>query len=149
MNPNNSRSTPRQIGLRLYVCASVVVSASIAAGEAGSLNARLLEASGPVGKAVIAVMVAMALVCLLDTLVNDMMRAPGLPWLAEQRSSGYVALGVLNLAWLWVMISRDLGTMLMLRYALDAAACVWVAAFDVRFRYVQQRRDAEQPEAAP
>lgn len=135
-------STARQIGLRLYVCLSTIVSAAIAAGEPGSLNAHLLEASGPVGNAVVALMVVMAMVGLVDTVANDVLGRDSMPSAVEHRSSGYVALAVLNIAWLWVMVHRDLESMLMLRYALDAAACVWVAAFDVRHRYVEVRQRA-------
>lgn len=127
------------VGLRLYVCASGLLSAHFAfisphifgpGDDSGRLLAMLL-------------FVTTCAVGALDTIINDVLSERWtVQWAKGWRNEGYIALAIANLAMIFVAVSRGSEGEYLIRFGLDAAAAVYVAFRDVQLRFVQPRKES-------
>lgn len=132
-------NSARLVGLRLYVCASGILSAHFAYVSPHIFQ--LGDDSGRTWSALL--MLTTCIIGVLDTIINDVLGERWqLQWAQGWRNEGYIVLAVANLAMIYVAVSRGSEGEYLLRFALDAVAAVYVAFRDVHLRFVQPRKES-------
>lgn len=136
------------IVLRLYLCARTIIVAVVSLGEPESLNGRLIASSGALAYVLTSMLVACAVVGIVDLIINDL--APErftLPWAREHRHLGYIGLSCGSCAFLFVMAKHGNLSYLSLSYAADGLAAACGAVTHVfhhqrsrRWPFVERRR---------
>lgn len=134
---------PRQMGLRLYLCASGLTTALVSIFDDQSpLPHTVLTSQGWLG------VLLLAFLCLFgiaDVIVNDVMSSKwSIPCAALWRNDGYLALAAVNIAFVFALASKNSEGWFMLRYIIDALAAAYTGYKDVQIRYIQPRQEARQ-----
>lgn len=133
--------------LRTYLCfRTLIVVVSLFVG--GSLNGKLVEQSGEAGFAVLFAQAALAIIGLLDIIINDVLPDRfRIPTARFCRHYVYIGLALCNSAFLLVMAKNDTLTLLALSYVVDGIAAVWIAVGTIirnqrtsRYPYVDRRK---------
>jgi hypothetical protein len=126
------RNAHTHIGaLKVYVCLAAVLS-GWQGGQSASYGA--WEALA------FAALFMVAVLSLLDAVINDILPEPyNAPLAARYRYVSFILLAGAQLSVLHAAVLADQPTLVLIRYALDAAAAVSVAVLDLGFR----RRNAE------
>ena len=134
---------PRQIGMRVYLCASGLLTASVAVFDPQSpFSIAVSSPSGVLGAALLA---ALCLFGLADVVINDVMSAKwSLPCAAKWRNDGYLTLAAVNVAFMFAVASKGFEGWFMLRFLLDGLAAAYVGYKDVQLRYITPREKARQ-----
>lgn len=125
---------------RHYVAASTLVTFLIAITAPFSLNARAIEAAGPLGWFVIGVLAMVSFAALFEAFVTAFVPRQSCEWLRKRRHTVFMtmALGQCVLAYL-VLIHAPDSAMLILRFSLDASVATAVAFLDLFARHKAAR----------
>lgn len=132
-------SKPRMVGLRVYLCLSGVLSAYSIVD-----STQVFSSVDELGRyAAFALLLTVCLLGMFDAVVNDVLGERWqLQWAAGLRHDGYIALSIVNLALIFVAVSRGTEGTHLMRFALDAAVAVYVAFKDVQLRYIEPRKES-------
>jgi hypothetical protein len=129
-------ASPRFWLCRLYLCASVVVVAGLGAFDSTSQHSYALDASGAGGVTASAFLLWFCFLGVTDTIGHDLLGLRSCVFLHIRRfrfmwlmglAIGLTALILANVRWGYV-------DMVIIRYALDAAVAIALAASDLRTR---------------
>lgn len=125
---------------RHYVAASTLVTFLIAITAPMSLNARAIEAAGPVGWAVISGLALLSFAALFEAFVTAFVPRQSCNWIRRRRHLVFmcIALGQLSLSYAVALYAPD-SRMLILRFALDATIATTVAFLDLFARHKAAR----------
>lgn len=134
-------TAPRQVGMRLYLCASGLTTALVSTFDMQSrFHHTVMTSSGAIG---VALLVFLCIFGAADVIVNDMMSSK---WTfkctALWRNDGYLALSAVNFAFVFAVASKGDEGWFALRYTLDACAAAYVGYKDVQLRYIKPRQEA-------
>lgn len=125
---------------RHYLAVSTLVTFAIAVMAPGSLNTRAIEASGPIGWVVVAVLAVISLVALYEAFITAFVPTASCEWLRNRRHTVFmaIALGQLSLGYAVVLYAPG-SKALLLRFALDATLAATVAYLDLFARHKVER----------
>ncbi len=131
-------NSARMVGLRVYLCRSGMLSAYSVFD-----SPHVFAAADTTGRlAALLFMLAVSLLGLFDTFVNDVLsKRWQLRFTDARRHTGYVVFALANLALIFVAVSREAEGAFLLRFALDAAMATYVAFKDVQFRFIEPRKE--------
>lgn len=126
---------------RHYVALSTAATFIIALSSPSSLNARALDAAGPLGPWVLAGLLALSLVVFAESFVHSFLPWFRWAWLRRHRHTllMLVALGQLSNAYIVTVYAPD-SAALAIRFVLDAAAATWLAYLDLFLRHQVEAR---------
>ncbi|MEO8527290.1 MAG: hypothetical protein ABI460_21340 [Caldimonas sp.] len=134
------RPRPQYWLARLYLCCSVLLTTAFAWVLPVSAQKVALDAIGPEAWWVLGGVTAIAVVGIVDSIVNDLMpERYHFRWADRRRYQVFMVLALLLWTLVW-LCQHGPSVLLIARYALDGTACVLVAVFDTVARVKQVRR---------
>ena len=135
IDPSSSLDHP-QVGLRIWLCFSSLVSVIIPLTSKGVMYDQIISSNGYGAYIGFTLIVALSIIGLLDVFINDLLpKRFRFEQAKNYRHLGFCCLALSNLGIIFVMMLRDFSSVVLLRYLLDAVACGWVAVKDVKLRY--------------
>lgn len=134
--------------IRTYLCLRTLIVVVVSLFVEGPLNGKLVEQSGEAGFAVLFAQAALAIIGLLDIIINDVLPDRfRIPTARFCRHYVYIGLALCNSAFLLVMAKNDTLTLLALSYVIDGIAAVWIAVGTIirnqrtsRYPHVDRRK---------
>lgn len=130
----------RQIGHRLTVAWLSLSVFLVTFLEPDSLRGQIVKDSGIIGTAVAASLAIIAVITLVDVVVNDVLSERyTLQVTQTARMHLYMVQAVLNMAVVGTAVMAGIFSWVLCTYLVLALASVWIAVFDVWHRYVSPR----------
>lgn len=121
---------------RHYIGLSTLATFAIALLSPDSLNGRAVDAAGPVGWWVVAILAVVSFIALMEAFFTTFMCGDRMWWFREHRHVGFmlIAIGQLCLAYLVVEYSST-SSVLVIRFSVDAFAATFIAFLDMFARH--------------
>lgn len=140
-NPLASFLSAREVGHRLtvsFVSLSVVLLTWM---EPSSLRFRVVEQSGQVGWVFTFVMAVMAVVAILDVLVNDLLpERYKLPMVMEGRMYAYMLQAAMNISLVAAITHWHTWAWTAAVHLVLAGSSIWIAVMDTYYRFIEPRQ---------
>lgn len=105
-----------------------------------SLSARALSESGPTGFYVMVLLMACALVAIVDVAATNLLPPRFHPFTARHRHVGFLAMAILLAMLAFAIAAGGAHLPVLISYLTACGFCVWVAFLDLAARHQQRRK---------